>query len=189
MKFAILVTLGVLSTGYLSGCTSTPKSDSLNREPQSAASSSQAVEAMNRVWEEKLSDTATQTDFRAELQKEFSRRVRTLSRPVSFYHYGGRGNSGLDAPRGDIPADAYTTPLELRPPEAKEYFKYYSSLFRVGKVDSQVGPGVYAAVDPVQSESYAKAPWMMLEILAPTGTRYLDLRPIDGLLLSKEFVE
>lgn len=83
----------------------------------------------------------------------------------------------------------YRTPLELNPEEAVTYFEKFSSLFRDGELESQVGPGIYAATDLIQSESYAKNPWFLMEIEVPAGSRYLDLRPIDGLVVSKDFID
>jgi hypothetical protein len=185
MKLATLCWMPLLFVA----CTSAPQTGFVNREPQSATDSKLAAAKLGAVWESRFADTSLREAFRNEIRDELSRRVRTLTRSVSFYHYGGRGAEGLDASRGDKPAEAYTTPLELRPPEAIAYFREYSSLFRAGPLESQVGPGIYAAIDPIQSESYAKAPWFLLEIRATAGMKYLDLRPWDNLEVSKEFVE
>jgi|GEM_PF-2167825 len=81
----------------------------------------------------------------------------------------------------------YVAPLELHPKEIQDYYRRYSSLFQEGAVDSQVGPGIYAAVDPIQSDSYANSPWFLLEMEVPAGARYLDLRPGDSVEVSKAF--
>lgn len=181
--FAVPFTLSIFS------CQTAPKVSTPNREPQSSSLSVTDVTNLDQAWSEKLSDADIAADFRKELREELQRRVRTFPRAVRLYHYGGRGIGQLDAPRGDDPGSVYQTPLELQPPEARDYYRQYSSHFETETDESQVGPGIYAAVDPVQSEYYAKKPWILLEIRVPAGARYLDLRPGDALFFSKAFVE
>lgn len=150
-----------------------------------------------------------QEKFAGDLAIELSDRVRTMKREVKVYHYGTRGNQAYsykpsgtwpETPTGsltfnddesiDLKRDnSYTTPVELDAPEAKDYFRAMAGMFTSHKLKWNVGPGLYAAVDPVQSESYTGTPWFMLEITIPKGSRYLDLRPFDGLIVTKKFAQ
>lgn len=188
------------------GCQSTQKTPAqAERDPAASAAH----------WEALFADRVVADEFSTELVNELKSRVRTFTRPVRVYHYGGRSPGLLDAPRADMEAELrslvampvdtsaskpalpeselalapYRTPLELSPKEAVTYFEKFSSLFREGQLESIVGPGIYASIDPVQSESYAKNTWFLMEIEVPTGSRYLDLRPTDGIVVSKAFIE
>lgn len=156
----------------------------VNRVPQSVVSSD-----IDRRWEGRFSNESTLENFSNDLAAELSRRVRTLKRTVRTYHYGTRDADHLDLRRGSSRAEEYTSPVELQPEEAKAYFRDWSSEFQ-NSVDTspQVGPGIYAGVDPVQSEHYAGKPFFLMELTVPAGTRYVDLRPEDTLFLSMEFV-
>lgn len=132
-----------------------------------------------------------------------------MLRDIKVYHYGTRGTEAFspvpsiirpeiassklvinDDEAIDLKRDgSYFSPVELNPPEATEYFRAMTNLFSSReKLKWNVGPGLYAAVDPIQSESYAGRPWFMLEVTIPKGSKYLDLRPFDGIVVSKKFV-
>jgi hypothetical protein len=155
--------------GVFSGCSSVSKPAHLNRAPQSVAYSD---------------------EFRAELRNVLESQIKTFPRAVSVYHYGQRGPDRFDAPRSPSGPNPYETPIELVPPEGRDYFRKFAGLFSTGALeDLVVGPGVYAATDPVQSERWGGKPWFLLEIRVPAGARYLDLRPREGINLPNAFVE
>ncbi len=143
-------------------------------------------------------DKNISAQFINELKEELQPQIATLHREVKTYHYGQRGeNDGshyrisLDAPREVANStvkykSSYHTPLELEPAEAVEYFKRKSGLlFKDGTPEGVAGPGLYAAVDPVQSETYIGNPGFLMEISVPKGTRYL--KSVGGFSVSENF--
>lgn len=138
----------------------------------------------------------------ADLRDEIAKQVRTLKRTVKVYHYGTRGpinyfndpnqtlvfnqDEAIDLKRNG----SYDSPVELNPPEATEYFRQLSGSFASAKqIRWNVGPGLYAAMDPIQSQNYAGNPWFLLEITVPAGTKYLEVRPVDGVIVSQVFMQ
>jgi hypothetical protein len=126
-----------------------------------------------------------------ELIDSYRPRLRTLRRSIRAFHYGwrtsmesgsttkialdakrlGPGVTSLQDPR------AYQTPLELQPPELDEYFRKKAGLFFGSQNHSPgavAGPGLYAAIDPIQSQDYAGSPWVLVEIETPAGTNYIN---------------
>ncbi len=175
-------------------------------------SSSAQAKGINWSKVEARLSGATAVNFRNDLKSELSRRVRLFPRTVKVYHYGNRGtvrrpdmhydgsspaetrrfnyDEAMDLKRGASGTAAdYETSVELTPPESNNYFEAMAAQFANGDQSWNVGPGLYAAVDPVQSENYLGNPWFLLEITVPKGMKYLDLRPIDGLVVSEAFVQ
>ncbi|MBC7396122.1 MAG: hypothetical protein H7333_01655, partial [Bdellovibrionales bacterium] len=173
------------------------------------SSASAAALVLNSIESGLNADNAS--DFSEDLKHELMPLIRTLQRPVKFFHYGNRGfiknsyrttlpvdtltfnkDEAIDLKRRQLGAKVnYSAGSELSPPEAGNYFLAMAAHFN--KIQSSgwyVGPGLYGAVDPVQSESYMGKPWFLLEINAPRGLRYLDLRP-EGkrLILSQSFIQ
>jgi hypothetical protein len=164
------------------------------------------VDAFNRALGTTLRDSRARAELVNLLVETYRPRVRKLARAIRTYHYGNRGPLSQDpfsqaspvpSSRGYFDAkrtgvgvvsledpNAYRTPIELSPPEASDYFKTKAGLlFGKGTSEGAAGPGLYAAVDPIQSETYAGNPWFLLEIEAPEGTKYLeeqDLYRVDG---------
>lgn len=159
------------------------------------------------VIRQKTSTESAKIQFVEELSKELEHRVKVFHRSIKVYHYGNRGDAiqtdRLPKPTHsslpkkindeeviDLKREGRTdTPVELNPPEAAAYFKAMSGLYRDRSIKWMVGPGLYGAVDPIQSESYAGNPWFLLEITIPRGNRYLDLRPFNSLVVSRQFVK
>lgn len=151
--------------------------------------------SLGMTFNEQLDVIDARPELRAEiitdLKNELARRTKTLKRSIKVYHYGQRAS---EEPLSETiylkRNDSLLSPVELNPPEASNYFRRMADSFRSSeKIQYQVGPGLYAAIDPVQSQAYANTPWFLLEITMPSGTRYLDTRPNDGILLSKAFVQ
>lgn len=157
-----------------SGC------QTMNRVPQSVSVTNEASE--------KFSDPATVEAFTDDLLKELTRQVRKTSRRVLVYHYGSRELGRLDLKRGQNRTEEYSSPVELEPAEAAAYFREWSAQFQSGNSESEIGPGFYAAIDPVQSEGYAGKNWFLMELTIPTGMNYLDIRLGNSILLTQDFV-
>ena len=126
----------------------------------------------------------------AELAQGLLPAVRTLSRPITVYHYGSRGIVFYD--NGKCVLDGcqeiidlkrngqYDAAVELNPPEVKTYFKSLTAMFAAHQEKNwNMGGGLYAAVDPIQSITYAHGNWFLLEITLPIGTKYLDARKVS----------
>ena len=173
--------------------------------------SSAPASAAPSLWQqvEKNINSQNKAALQEDLRVELKSRLKTFHRPVKVYHYGNRGPlryselSGsvqtthlkinhheamdLARSRGKGPG-LYSGPVELSPPEAAKYFRAMTQNFRTEEPDWNVGQGLYAAIDPVQSEIYMGNPWFLLEISVPAGLRYLDIRPGDGIAVSEAFI-
>ncbi len=177
-------------------------------------SASAAVKPVEAYLNFKLRENPqAEQELLSDLKAEINRRVRFFKRPIKVYHYGTRGAKGhlrlgktasssssnlalnhdeaIDLKRSAKPGGeaTYHGPVELHPQEAFDYFGALTDIFYTGVSSWNVGPGLYAAIDPVQSESYAGNPWFLLEISIPEGIKYIDLRPADGFIFSKKFIQ
>lgn len=164
------------------------------------------IAAPVQAAEGNTSDPKFITQFEQAARSEFKRRLRTLRRPLKFYHYGTRGDENLSAfttMRGRLEyanqeAIDYLggqkhamTPSPLKPAAAVKYFKQLAATHASpdGQQVWNVGAGVYFATDPVQSERYLGLPWFLLEIELPASVRYLDIRGDNKLVLPEAILE
>jgi hypothetical protein len=168
------------------------------------------VKTVKQLQSEFHAVVATQelrTKLLSDLTDDLQSQVLTLKRPIKVYHYGKRGpkqhnpylnqneqgfnHSGwgyfdLARPQGSADLSAYSSAAELNPPEASDYFKLKAGLiFGEGSSAGAAGAGLYAAVDPIQSETYAGGPWFLLEIEVPAKIRYLPFS--IGFKVSEQF--
>jgi hypothetical protein len=108
--------------------------------------------------------------------------LRTL-RPLRFYHYGSLSSLLPENP----PAPGQPVPLHPQravggaPVDAAELYFREQSAGQFGGSTSQNGEygyGLYTASEPLSSQSYSRAPDLLLALDVPAGTPYLDLRAV-----------
>ena len=142
-----------------------------------------------------LAFIVTATSFASPTEDEFSKTLAThlkyLHRPIQVYHYGARGSMVVldkeEAPHlyGEVMnlrdiIGGKRGPVPLHPKVARRYFQVLSKQYQSAEEsDWDVGNGLYAAIDPLQSLGFLGDPGFLLKIDVPAGVKYLDGRDLD----------
>ncbi len=134
----------------------------------------------------------------SQMQDWFKEKLKITQQPFKSYHWGSRVGASLTSQQQirtrTFPAweEKLQTndwdgkyPLNSQTQWSKNYFRKMSSNFyyddlpkndpRLSKIMMwDVGMGLYTALDPIQSISYARDNWILLEVTVPQGVTYLD---------------
>jgi len=115
-----------------------------------------------------------------EYKSELESHLKTLSRNVRFYHYAKIGFDRRLVMKDEvvpIKTESEYSAVPFRSSIYDLYFKKMTHRFEQGKgIEWSNGyGGLYAGIDPIQSQGYAHYPYVLLQLEVQPGTRYLVL--------------